>query len=49
MDKETLLAFTQRILENGSAEKSSMALEQLRKILETQRADPDLVALLRLT
>ena len=47
MDKETLLAFIQRILENSSLHKSTMALNQLAMILEGQNADPEMVRLVR--
>ena len=49
MNRESLLAFMQRILENGSALKSSVSLRQLATILEQQNADPELVNLVDLT
>ena len=49
MNKEALLVFMQRILENGSNEKSILALQQLRAILQAQNTDPSLIALVNST
>lgn len=49
MDKETLLAFIQRILSNGSTQKSTIALQQLQQILKAQNADPTLIDLISMT
>lgn len=42
MDKETLIIFIKRLLE-GSQAKASLSLCQLRQILETQGADPQMI------
>ena len=49
MNKDTLLAFIQRILENGSDLKSGMAINQLLTILESQNVDPSMIKLVRST
>ena len=49
MNKDTLLAFMQRILEDGSNLKSSIALKQLSAILESQNADPSMINLVQQT
>lgn len=49
MNRKTLLAFMQRILENGSAQKSRAALNQLVAILAEQSADPEMVRLVHKT
>lgn len=49
MNKEALLVFMQRILENGSAEKAGVSLKQLATILEQQNADPEWIGLVNRT
>ncbi len=49
MNKESLLAFMQRILEIGSVRKSELALNQLADILKQQNADPEMVRLVNMT
>ena len=49
MNKDTLLAFIQRILKNGSDLKSGIALKQLLTILESQNADPSMIKLVQST
>ena len=45
MTVQSLMLFMKRILENGSAEKSSESLLQLENILRAQNADPAMVEL----
>ena len=49
MNRETLLAFMQRILENGSGQKTILSLGQLRDILQTQNADREMIRLVEET
>ena len=45
MDKESLLKFIKRILQNGSSQKASASLDELRRILEMQGADQKMISL----
>lgn len=49
MNKESLMLFIQRILKNGSEKKSSLALQQLKEILEIQGAEQEMIDLVALT
>ena len=46
MNKDSLMLFIKRILESESAQKSSLALCQLKEILEMQGADPEMIRLI---
>ena len=45
MQMDTLMQFMQRILANGSRDKSAASLRQLREILQLQNADADMIGL----
>ena len=49
MTRESLLLFMKRILECGSTEKSTASLNQLKKILEMQNADSEMINLVNKT
>ena len=49
MTRASLLVFMKRILECGSEEKSRASLNQLREILETQKADAEMIDLVKKT
>ena len=49
MTTQSLMLFMKRILESSSAEKAAASLHQLREILETQNADPEMVKLVTAT
>ena len=49
MNRESLMIFMKRILENGSQAKSSASLNQLKEILEMQNANPDMIELVSQT
>ena len=49
MTGESLILFMKRILECGSDTKSEVSLNQLKKILEVQNADSELISLVTKT